>query len=123
MSDFLKRKLQRLIQVHLWGMEIHPTARIAASALIDRTWPKGVHIAEGCLIDEEAVLLTHDMTRGIYLDTHLGARSRMGARSILLPGVRVGEDCVIAPGAVVTKDMPNFSMAVGNPAEISPRSD
>ena len=102
-------------------MDIHPTARIAASALIDRTWPRGIHIGAGCVIDEQAVMLTHDMTRGIYFDTRLGARSHMGARSIVLPGLTVGEDCVIAPGAVVTKDMPPGSLAVGNPAEVRPR--
>jgi len=114
-------KIDRLIQTKLWGMDIHPSATISRSALIDRTWPRGVHIEAGCKIGDEAVVLTHDMTRGIYLDTRIGAGSVVGPRAIVLPGVTIGENCVIMPGALVTKDMPPHSMAVGNPAKLYPR--
>jgi acetyltransferase-like isoleucine patch superfamily enzyme len=112
---------QRLIQTRVWGMDIHPTARIATTALIDRTWPRGVHIAAGCVIAEEAVVLTHDFVRALYLDTWIGERTHLGARAIVLPGLRVGADCVVMPGALVTKDMPPNSLAIGNPADIRPR--
>lgn len=116
----LKAKFKYLIRKRLWGMDVDPSAVIADSALIDRTWPRGIHIGPRCVIDEEAVVLTHDMTRGVYLDTRIGAGARLGARSIIMPGVTIGEDCVVAPGAVVTKDMPEKSYAIGNPAQISP---
>lgn len=121
MIDALRRAVIRLIQVKVWGMDIHPTARIAPTALIDRTWPRGVHIAEGCVIDEEAVVLTHDMTRGVYMDTRIGARCRLGARAIIMPGVTVGEDSIVAPGAVVVRDIPPRSIAIGNPASTRER--
>jgi acetyltransferase-like isoleucine patch superfamily enzyme len=118
--DTLRRGFQRLIQTRLWGMDIHPSARIAATALIDRTWPRGIHIEAGCVVDEEAVILTHDMTRGIYLDTRIGERSRLGARVIIMPGVTVGAGSVVAPGAVVIRDVPPGSYVLGNPAEARP---
>lgn len=118
----VKARFQRLLQIHIWGMDIHPSARIATTALIDRTWPRGIHIGPNCEIAEQAVMLTHDMARGVYLDTRLGARSKVGARAIVLPGLTIGEDCVVAPGAVVTKDMPPGSYAIGNPAEIRARA-
>lgn len=114
-------KIDRLIQTKLWGMDIHPSAMISRSALIDRTWPRGVHIEAGCKIGDEAVVLTHDMTRGIYLDTRIGAGSVVGPRAIVLPGVTIGENCIVMPGALVTKDMPPHSVAVGNPAKLYPR--
>jgi acetyltransferase-like isoleucine patch superfamily enzyme len=120
--DSLRRAVIRLIQVKVWGMDIHPSARIAPSALIDRTWPRGIHIAEGCVIDEEAVVLTHDMTRGIYLDTRLEAGCLLGARAIIMPGVTVGQDSIIAPGAVVIRDVPPRSIATGNPASVRDRN-
>ncbi len=114
--------LQRSLQTRLWGMDIHPTARIATTALIDRTWPRGIHVGADCVIADEAVVLTHDFTRALYLDTWIGARTRVGARSIILPGLTIGEDCLVMPGAVVTKDMPPNSVALGNPSVIQPRS-
>ena len=119
----LRAGVQRLIQTRVWGMDIHPSASIEPTALIDRTWPKGVHIGPQTSIGEEVVVLCHDMTRGIYLDTRIGARCVLGPRSIVLPGVSIGDDCMVMPGAMVTKDMPSGSVATGNPAEIRARAE
>lgn len=121
MIDALQRQIRHLINVHVWGMHIHPSARIAPSALMDRTFPRGVHVGAGCVIGEQAVVLTHDMTRGLYLDTYIGERCNLGPRAIVLPGLTVGDDCVIAPGAVVTRDVPANSYVCGNPAKAEPR--
>lgn len=99
-------------------MDIHPTAWIARTALIDRTWPSGVHIAARCVIDEEAVILTHDLTRGVYLDTRIGESTIVGPRAIIMPGVTVGERVTIRPGAVVNRDVPDDTIVAGNPARI-----
>lgn len=123
MIDSLKRGVQRLIQTRLWGMDIHSSARIDPTALIDRTWPRGIHIGAGCILDEQVVVLTHDMTRGIYMDTRVGDRTHLGARAIVMPGVTIGQDCVVAPGAVVIRDVPDRSYALGNPADVRPRDD
>ena len=40
----------------------------------------------------------------------------IGARAIVLPGVTVGEGAVVAAGAVVTKDVPPWTVVAGNPA-------
>jgi acetyltransferase-like isoleucine patch superfamily enzyme len=117
----MRANFQRWFQTKFWKMDIDPSAEIDPSALIDRTWPRGVHIGPGCRIAEQAVILTHDFTRGLYLTTTIGARTYLGARSIIMPGLTIGEDCLIMPGALVTKDMPPASVAIGNPAEIKMR--
>lgn len=99
-------------------MDIHPTAWVATTALIDRTWPKGVHIAAGCIIDHQAVVLTHDMTRALYLDTWIGEGTCIGPRAIILPGVTIGRNCVIAAGSVVNRDVPDGAKVIGSPARI-----
>ncbi len=116
----MKSRFQRLIQTRLWGMDIDSSAWIATSALIDRTWPRGIHIGARCVIGEEAVVLTHDMTRGIYMDTYVGEGSIIGARAIVMPGIRIGRGCIVRPGALVTKDMADGTVASGNPAQIAP---
>lgn len=115
----LLQRIKRLVHVHVWQMDIDPTAWIAETALIDRTWPRGIHIGPGCVIDHGAVILTHDMTRGLYLHTHLGAGVVVGARAIVMPGVTVGEGAVIAPGALVTRDVPAGARVIGNPARLA----
>lgn len=42
----------------------------------------------------------------------------VGAGAIILPGVSIGRNSVIGAGAIVTKDVPPFSVAVGNPARV-----
>ncbi len=42
----------------------------------------------------------------------------VGGGSIILPGVTIGRGAVIGAGSVVTKDVPPFSVAVGNPARV-----
>lgn len=42
----------------------------------------------------------------------------VGANSVITAGVHIGKHCVIGAGSVVTKDIPDYSVAVGNPATI-----
>lgn len=119
----LRGTAQRLIRKYFWKMDIHPTARIAPTALIDRTWPRGIHIGANCIIDHEAVVLTHDMTRGVYFDTHIGNNTFVGARAIIFPGVTIGRNCTIHPGAIVNRDVPDGHEAIGNPAKSTPLPD
>ncbi len=42
----------------------------------------------------------------------------VGANSTILPGLEVGEGSVVAAGAVVTKDVPAWCLAIGSPAQI-----
>jgi acetyltransferase-like isoleucine patch superfamily enzyme len=45
-------------------------------------------------------------------------RAKIGANSTLLPGITVGENALVGAGSVVTKDVPDGAVVVGNPAVI-----
>ena len=42
----------------------------------------------------------------------------IGDRVLILPGVHIGNGCIIAAGAVVTKDVPDYAIAAGVPAQV-----
>ena len=48
----------------------------------------------------------------------IGRGCFIGSRSMILKGVTLGDRAIIGAGAVVTKDVPAYSMAAGNPARI-----
>jgi len=51
----------------------------------------------------------------------IGDGSWLGFGSVVLPGVTIGEHCVIGANSVVTRDIPSFSVAVGVPAQVIKR--
>jgi hypothetical protein len=113
-----------LIKLRLWflrkilKMDIHPTVKISLRANLDLTNPGGVHIDEGTYIAFHAVVLAHDMSRLLMTDTYIGKNCFIGAHSIVMPGIRVGDGCVVGCGSVVTFDVPSHSVVAGNPAKI-----
>ena len=46
------------------------------------------------------------------------ADSDLGVGAVILPGVRIGRGAQIGAGAVVTRDVPPFAVAAGNPARV-----
>lgn len=49
---------------------------------------------------------------------HIGQNCWIGAGAILLPGVTIGDNVVVGAGSVVTKDLPDNMVAVGNPCRV-----
>ncbi|MGR3465597.1 acyltransferase [Limimaricola sp.] len=99
-------------------MDIDPSARFSFSARFDRTFPIGVHLGPRSYVAFEARILTHDFTRGLYLHTRIGADCFIGGRSLILPGVEIGDGSIVGAGSVVTRSVPPRSIVAGNPARI-----
>jgi acetyltransferase-like isoleucine patch superfamily enzyme len=52
------------------------------------------------------------------LPTFIEEEAHIGANSVVLAGVKIGRRSQVGAGSVVTKDIPPFSVAVGNPARV-----
>lgn len=61
------------------------------------------------------------MEQGVYSKgpVVIGDDVWLGAGAIVLDGVRIGKGCIVGAGAVVTKDLPNYAVAVGVPAKVT----
>lgn len=110
--------LKRLYYCKFWGMDLAPGCTFSLSVKFDKTWPRGIHVGPDTYIAFDVRMLSHDMPRGLFTDTRIGARCFIGGRSIIMPGITIGDDCVIGAGSVVTRDIPSGSIAAGNPAKV-----
>nr|WP_020394958.1 acyltransferase [Thiolinea disciformis] len=106
-----------------YGMKLAPDVRISLKARMDKTNPTHIDIESQTLIAFDAIILSHDYSTqrhaGNYTTTtKIGKRCFIGCASIIMPGVQIGDECIIAAGSVVTKDVPAHSIVAGNPAKI-----
>lgn len=101
-------------------MNIHPAAIISSKARLDKTNPKGIFIGANTVITTGVVILTHDYVSGdgVYKNTVIGNNVFIGVNSIIIAGVKINDNVIVAAGSVVTKDIPSFCIAGGNPAKI-----
>ncbi len=53
-----------------------------------------------------------------YIKTRVGSYASIGSNATIVCGVTLGEYCVVGAGAVVTKDVPDYSIVAGNPAKV-----
>ncbi|KOS53444.1 serine O-acetyltransferase [Rhodococcus sp. GXMU-t2271] len=108
----------------LTGIEIHPGATIGRRFFVDHGM--GVVIGETAEIGED-VMIYHGVTLGgrslARTKRHptIGNRVTIGAGAKVLGPVVIGDDVAIGANAVVTRDVPADSIAVGIPATIRPR--
>jgi acetyltransferase-like isoleucine patch superfamily enzyme len=114
----LAAELRRLYFNKVWGMDIAPQCAISFSAKLDKTYPRGIHIGKGTAVNFGACVLTHDTPRRLHLHTWIGKECNIGARSIIMPGVKIGDNCVVAAASVVMKDVPPNCLVAGNPARV-----
>lgn len=111
------------------GYDVYFDASNASYITIeDKVW-----IASRCLIlchkrDMSNYCVGDDYNRLPYLhkEVILKKGCTIGMGSIIMPGVTIGEGAMIGAGSVVTRDIPAWTIAVGNPAkvvkEIDPRT-
>jgi maltose O-acetyltransferase len=81
-----------------------------------------ITIGKGSAFSKDCMVLTgdHDPVSG-KLITHpvvIGKNVWVAARSIILPGVTIGDNAVIGAGSVVTHSIPANCLAAGNPARV-----
>ena len=88
-------------------MNIGKDCRIAHSAHLDKSVnPRGIHIGDRVWILRDAMVLAHDNCRSLKADTHIGNDSIIGVRSIIMPGISIGNQVVIGGGVSLQRIFP-----------------
>ena len=113
------------------GMHIGKGSKISRTVIIDDSRPDLITIGENVWITAGCQLLCHQRDLSYYerdkpvmdcplkyAPINIKDGAHIGIGSIIMPGVTVGKGAVVGAGAVVTKDIPDYSLAVGVPAKI-----
>lgn len=104
-------------------------------SILDAT--EGLTIEDGCQIGAWVGIFTHSSHISIRLygkeyinvpnkerigytrgAVRIGAYTFIGANALILPGVTIGKGCIIGAGTIVNKNIPDCSIAIGNPARV-----
>ena len=106
------------------GLQIGRGTFVARDAYLDPGHPWLITIGENSGLSPRTIVMVHDASMRRHTDHTLiapvviGDRVFVGAGAIILPGTRIGDDSVIAAGAVVRGDIPPWSTVVGNPGKV-----
>lgn len=114
------------------GTNIGDKTRLICSVAAFGTEPYLITIGYDCLIANGVRFITHDggvkvlsdlgYFQGERMDMiapiRVGSNVYIGSGAYIMPGVTIGDNCIIGAAAVVTKDVPANSVAVGIPARV-----
>lgn len=85
----------------------------------------GIFIGDGVLVGHNVIIATlnhgfkpENRADLIPAPVRIGNKAWIGSGSIILPGITVGENAIVAAGSVVTKDVSANAVVAGNPARI-----
>jgi len=91
-------------------------------ARFDGVNPRGIHIGNRVRIAAQVVIFAHDYYRAAKgvgkVDTYIGNQCNIGYGTLILPGVKIGNNVIVGAGSVLTKGVPDNCIVAGNPAKI-----
>ncbi|MGV0922718.1 acetyltransferase [Empedobacter tilapiae] len=97
--------------VIMTGVSINSEVRIGKHCIINTN----ASIDHDCIIDDFAHISPNVALAG---NVEVGEGTHVGIGACVIQGVRIGKWCTIGAGAVVIKDIPDYAVAIGNPAKI-----
>lgn len=106
------------------GLKVGSNIAVMDGVIIDPGHCFLISIGDNVTLAPRVHILAHDASTKRELGytriskVKIGSNVFVGAGSIILPGVSIGDKCIIGAGSVVTHDIPENSVAVGNPCRV-----
>lgn len=106
-----------------YGVQIQEGVNIMSNVVItsDVVIKKGALINLSCTIGHDSVIEDFvELSPNVNISGNCIIKefTQIGTNAIILPDITIGRNCIIGAGAVVTKDIPDNSVAVGIPARV-----
>ncbi|WP_070051740.1 DapH/DapD/GlmU-related protein [Staphylococcus xylosus] len=113
-------KLKHWMYRKFLKMNIGAETAFAFKVVPDLLYPEYITIGKNCVIGYNTTILTHEFLVDEFKTgpVHIGDNTLIGANVIILPGVTIGNNVKVGAGAVVSKDIPDNTLAYGNPIQI-----
>lgn len=105
------------------GMKLGKNNHGIAACMLDYAHSWLIEIGDNVTFAPQVYLLAHDASTQKLLDYTKIAKVVIednvfiGARALIMPGVRVGKNSIVAAGSIVTKSVPENTVVGGNPAK------
>lgn len=112
----------RMLQEH--GLTLGRNVSFQEGIFIDPSHCFLISIGDDCVFAPNVRLIAHDASAKLVAGAtrlgciRIGSRCFLGDSVIVLPGVTIGDDCIVGAGSVVSRDIPSGSVAAGNPARV-----
>jgi len=129
--NFLRSRIRKFFLEEIWledyirmGMRVGKNCSIQPGVVFDYSHCWLIKIGNNVTIAPYAYLLAHDAsTKNINNYTKIGNITIednvfIGARALIMPGVTIGKNSIVAAGSIVTKSIPEGTIVAGNPAKI-----
>jgi maltose O-acetyltransferase len=106
------------------GLRLGRNVFVAGGTYLDPDFCWLIEIGDESVISLQVMVLAHDASTRRHTGftrvapVHIGARVFIGARTIVLPGVTIGDDAIVGAGSVVRADVPAGQVVAGNPARV-----
>ena len=106
------------------GLVVGKNLEIMGGVIIDPSHCWHIKIGDNVTLAPRVHILAHDASTILFLgyarvsNVTIGDNVFIGAGTIVLPGVSIGNNVVIGAGSVVSHDIPDDSVAMGNPAKV-----
>jgi len=101
------------------GATVGKKVMITFGNLIDVIFARNITIGDATTFGMGAVLLCEELIDGeLYVgNVEIGHNTLIGAGAIILPGVKIGSNCIVTPG-IVSYDVPDNTLCVGLPEDV-----